>query len=179
MKLLLALSFVLFQPCGFDAFEGNFDGADGAILLEDEAVDAGDAVVTVGLAGATLASWGDDELLAVGGVNRNVFLGGIQGIFPMPDYLLHEPEWYRFNPHVLVYSTVSNQWRTLSDSPLAARAGASLVVLPEPTTASPSPAADAPDPQASAPRRALLLGGELKPGIRSTDVTLISTKEEE
>ena len=125
------------------------------------------------LTGATLAPWGDDELLAVGGVNRNVFLGGIQGIFPMPDYLLHEPEWYRFNPHVLIYSTVSDQWRTLTDSPLAARAGASLVILPAPQNTPPSVDADDPIAHASVPRRALLVGGELKPGIRSTAVTEI------
>lgn len=114
------------------------------------------------LTGGAVVPWGDDEILAVGGVNRNVFLGGIQGLFPMPDYLLHEPEWYRFNPHVLVYSTFSDQWRTLTDSPLSARAGASLVVLP------------AADTLSAAVSSALLLGGELKPGIRSTDVTRIS-----
>jgi len=117
---------------------------------------------TLTLTGGAAVPWGDDEVLAVGGVNRNVFLGGIQGIFSMPDYLLHEPEWYRFNPHVLVYSAASGQWRTLADSPLAARAGASLVALP---------AADTLDTAVPA---ALLLGGELKPGIRSTDVTRIS-----
>ena len=120
------------------------------------------------LSGGAAVAWGDKEILAVGGVNRNVFLGGIQGLFPMPDYLLHEPEWYRFNPNVLVFSTVTGQWRTLTQTTLTARAGASLISIPTETSmlGETSPVA-------------LLLGGELKPGIRSTDVTLISLKEEE
>ena len=113
------------------------------------------------LSGGTAVAWGDKEILAVGGVNRNIFLGGIQGLFPMPDYLLHEPKWYRFNPNVLIYSTITGQWRTLTQTTLTARAGASLVSLP------------------AAMPAALLVGGEIKPGIRSTDVTLISLKEEE
>ena len=113
------------------------------------------------LSGGTAVAWGDKEILAVGGVNRNIFLGGIQGLFPMPDYLLHEPKWYRFNPSVLIYSTITGQWRTLTQTTLTARAGASLVCLP------------------AAMPAALLVGGEIKPGIRSTDVTLISLKEEE
>jgi len=86
----------------------------------------------------------------------------------MPDYLLHEPEWYRFNPNVLVFSTVTGQWRTMTQTTLTARAGASLISIPTETSmlGETSPVA-------------LLLGGELKPGIRSTDVTLISLKEEE
>lgn len=119
------------------------------------------------LSGGAAVAWGDKEILAVGGVNRNVFLGGIQGIFPMPDYLLHEPEWYRFNPNVMVYSTVTGQWRTLTQTSLTARAGASLVALPVESSllGGKSPTA-------------LLLGGELKPGIRSTEVTMIGFAEE-
>jgi N-acetylneuraminic acid mutarotase len=113
------------------------------------------------LSGGTAVAWSNKEILAVGGVNRNIFLGGIQGLFPMPDYLKHEPKWYRFNPNVLIYSTITGQWRTLTQTPLTARAGASLVSLTDTIPA------------------ALLLGGELMPGIRSTDVTLISAKGEE
>ena len=114
------------------------------------------------LSGGAAVPWGNKEILAVGGVNRNVFLGGIQGLFPMPDYLLHEPEWYRFNTNVLVFSTVTGQWRTLTQSPLTARAGAAVVPVPA---------------SASVPA-ALLLGGELKPGIRTNEVTLISASSE-
>ena len=121
------------------------------------------------LTGGAAIPWGDDEVLAVGGVNRNVFLGGIQGLFPMPDYLLHEPEWYRFNSRLLVYSVTTGQWRQLAQSELAARAGASLVVLPTEDVV----AMD--DETAETPRHAaLLLGGELKPGIRSGAVTLLT-----
>ena len=92
-------------------------------------------------------------------VNRNVFLGGIQGIFPMPDYMLHEPEWYRFNPEVLIYSVSANTWRVAAESELTARAGAALIALPH-TAADEAPAA-------------LLFGGEKKPGVRTNEVTLI------
>lgn len=111
------------------------------------------------LTGSTAIAWGNDEILAVGGVNRNVFLGGIQGIFPMPDYMLHEPEWYRFNPEVLIYSVSANTWRVAAESELTARAGAVLIALPH-TAADEAPAA-------------LLFGGEKKPGVRTNEVTLI------
>jgi len=120
------------------------------------------------LSGGAAAAWGDDAIIAVGGVNRNVFLGGIQGIFPMPDYLLHEPSWYRFNPSVLVYSTTTGSWRQLTESELTARAGASLVVLPS----SEGTKIDSNVPSPS--RMALVVGGEIKPGIRSQEVTRIS-----
>lgn len=123
--------------------------------------DAEDHLLT--LSGGSAVAWGSDEILAVGGVNRNIFLGGIQGLFPMPEYLQHEPEWYRFNPNILVYSTVTGRWRTLTQSSLAARAGASLVASPQPSSEREGEA-----------KAAFLLGGELKPGIRSTDVTLIT-----
>ena len=110
------------------------------------------------LTGGVAMPWGEDEIVAVGGVNRNVFLGGIQGIFPVPGYLEHEPEWYRFNRNLLIYSVSSNRWRVATESDLLARAGTALVPVPN---------------AEGTPSSALLIGGELKPGIRTDKIARI------
>mgnify|MGYP003294314410 CR=1 FL=1 len=114
------------------------------------------------LTGGAALPWGKEEVLAVGGVNRNVFLGGIQGIFPMPDYLEHEAEWYKFNPCLMAYNVNTGIWRVVDQSELLARAGESLVTVP------------IADPKNGETEDAVLvIGGEIKPGIRSTNVTCI------
>lgn len=67
-------------------------------------------------------------------------------------YLTHQPEWYRFNNELLIYHTITDTWTTESHSPLLARAGAGLV---------------------KAGNNWVVIGGEIKPGIRSASVTAI------
>lgn len=70
----------------------------------------------------------------------------------MSSYLKHPADWYRFHRELLVYHTITDTWVVESDSPLMARAGAALV---------------------SHDGRWIVVGGELKPGVRSADVTAV------
>ncbi len=73
------------------------------------------------------------------------------------EYLSHAPDWYEFNQCIMVYHTITDRWFSLFPSPLMARAGASLVPL-----------------ESDFGRvTALLIDGELKPGVRSADVTQV------
>lgn len=86
----------------------------------------------------------DGRILAVGGVNAKIFLDALTD--QAPDYLSHPVDWYRFNPYACIFNPADGSW-TLADSPSTARAGASMVI---------TPAGDA-----------IVVGGELKPRIRT------------
>ncbi len=107
------------------------------------------------LSGAVMTDLDDRYLMAVGGVNKDIFLNAIRGLYPTPQYHLHDAEWYRFNPYVLLFDTQKNEWEIAAKSSLAARAGASLVKVDD---------------------SVFLIGGETKPGIRSTDISRIDIK---
>lgn len=117
----------------------------------------------VTLTGASAIAWSDDAIVAVGGVDDRVFLGGICGEFPMPGYMQHPDAWYRFNRNILRYDVSADSWTIADSTKLTARAGASFVMLPSEET---------PEPEA------LLLGGEYRPGIRSTEATLVTLPQE-
>ena len=63
--------------------------------------------------------------------------------------------WYRFNSHLMQYSTANGEWSVLSEDSRHARAGALLV---------------------KQKNRLYLVCGELKPGIRSTEISRISIR---
>ena len=88
---------------------------------------------------------GEDSLLVMGGVNKEVFLAAVN--HPQPDYLTHPVEWYRFNPYTLLYS--KEGWRVIGESAAIARAGAALVLTEQ---------------------GLYVIGGELKPRVRSSSV---------
>ncbi|MCM1117377.1 MAG: GDSL-type esterase/lipase family protein [Pseudoflavonifractor sp.] len=96
------------------------------------------------LGGGAAATLPDGRILAVGGVNAEVFLAAL--IDQAPDYLSHPIDWYRFNPYACIFDPATATW-SLIPSPDTARAGASLLILPS--------------------SDALILGGELKPRIRT------------
>lgn len=108
--------------------------------------------------GGTCAKSGYSHILFFGGVNKDVFEARVNDPRPDSTYFLHEPAWYRFNSRVLVYHTITNSWFTLSENERFARAGAGLVTLPDGGW--------------------LYVSGEVKPGVRSTDVTRISLESE-
>ena len=108
------------------------------------------------LTGSTAISWGEGEILVIGGAHKNVLLGGLRGDFPMPGYMQHEDEWYRLNRNILIYNVNSNSWRIATESDLSARTEAGLVAL------------------RSKRSSAVLLGGEYRPGVCSTEATLIN-----
>ena len=109
----------------------------------------------VGLGGGVALPLADGRIVATGGVNPEVFLEALRN--QAPDYLEHEPEWYRFNPAVLVYNPATDSWAEAANSKDAARAGASLI--------------DGGD------GNLYLLGGEVKPRIRTPRAMRIDVKK--
>ena len=95
--------------------------------------------------GATAIAVPKKGVVVVGGVNKDVFLAAIN---KLPEgYLLHEPEWYRFNSRVLCYC--DGAWTQLLQHPSVARAGCALAYWDG---------------------WVYVVGGELKPGIRTPEI---------
>ena len=95
--------------------------------------------------GATAIATPQKDVVVVGGVNKDVFLAAIN---KLPEgYLLHEPEWYRFNNRVLCYR--DGAWTQLLQHPSVARAGCALAYWDG---------------------WVYVVGGELKPGIRTPEI---------
>ena len=95
--------------------------------------------------GATAIATPQKGVVVVGGVNKDVFLAAIN---KLPEgYLLHEPEWYRFNSRVLCYR--DGAWIQLLQHPSVARAGCALAYWDG---------------------WVYVVGGELKPGIRTPEI---------
>lgn len=112
----------------------------------------GEALSLGGGAACTLA---DGRIAAAGGVNKDVFLEALRN--QAPDYLEHDPSWYRFNPYVLLFDPATQHWRAVAeDASATARAGASIF-----------PAAGG----------FYLYGGELKPRVRTSQTTFVSCKK--
>ena len=95
--------------------------------------------------GATAITTPQKSVVVVGGVKKDVFLAAIN---KLPEgYLLHEPEWYRFNQRVLCYR--DGNWTQLLQHPSVARAGCALAYWDG---------------------WVYVVGGELKPGIRTPEI---------
>ena len=101
------------------------------------------------LGGAAAVNLSPTAVLAVGGVNKDVFLSAVN--HPQPDYMTHPAAWYRFNPYICLYE--DGAWQVIGRSDVTARAGAALVRYED---------------------RIYLIGGELKPGIRTAKIYSIS-----
>lgn len=97
------------------------------------------------LGGGAAISLSEELLLALGGVHKDVFLSAVN--HPQPGYMTHEVSWYRFNPFVSVYD--GHVWKVLAKTPITARAGTTLVKFKNDV---------------------YIIGGELKPGIRTPDI---------
>ena len=102
------------------------------------------------LVGASAVTCGASNILFFGGVNKEVFESAIQN--PQPDYLTHPAEWYHFRDSILVYNTITGAWSTHLPNKRIARAGAAVVTGQKNNSW-------------------IVIGGEEKPGIRSSDVT--------
>lgn len=107
----------------------------------------------ISLGGGTAVAHGDSVILCMGGVDKDIFLQAL--CQPEPDYLTHQPEWYRFNKKLLAYNTRTGQWQTLCCSPHLARAGAVSV---------------------SYGNSVFCINGEVKPGVRTSCVTQVEAK---
>ena len=108
--------------------------------------------------GSTCTPMGYSHVLFFGGVDHDIFLSAIKGEQDNM-YLRHTPEWYKFRKDVLTYHTITDSWGLLPGDSLLARAGACLT--PETGGSGWS-----------------YSGGELMPGVRSTDVTHIEVSNE-
>ncbi len=95
------------------------------------------------LGGGAAATLPNGDILAIGGVNHDIFLAAL--IDQAPDYLSHPIEWYRFNPYTCVFNPKGHM--DCGRGSRHRRAGASLVVVPS-------------------RKEAIVTGGELKPRIR-------------
>ena len=112
------------------------------------------------LTGGASVSYGDTLVICAGGVNRDIFEDAISGRYKKvceSEYLLQPVEWYHFNDQLLAYDVRLGEWiRIGTPSPMLARAGASLVLFGE---------------------ALFYIGGELKPGVRTSDICRISFQE--
>ena len=110
------------------------------------------------IVGATCATSGYSHVLFFGGVDHDIFLSAIEGKQDSL-YLRHQPEWYRFRSDVLTYHTITDSWGMLPGNELLARAGACLT-------------------SEGSGKGWSYSGGELMPGIRSTDVSHVEVTNE-
>ncbi len=110
------------------------------------------------IVGSTCSPMGYSHVLFFGGVNHDIFLSAITG---QQDslYLRHQPEWYRFRTDVLTYHTITDSWGLLPGDSLLARAGACLT-------------------SEIGGKGWSYSGGELMPGVRSTDVSHVEVTNE-
>lgn len=93
--------------------------------------------------------------MCAGGVDKDIFLKALQGIYAGKEYLSHPVEWYRFNRNLLLYHPQTDKWTTLGEYEQGARAGAVIV---------------------SQDGFHYIINGELKPGIRTNEINRIKEK---
>lgn len=113
-------------------------------------VDSDEEALSVG--GGTAVTLPSGEIMVMGGVNKDIFLEALRN--QAPDYLSHPVAWYRFNPFVTVFSPPTGIWRIVDRTDAAARAGAVSTLTPDSTDV-------------------LLIGGEIKPRIRTPHILTI------
>lgn len=100
------------------------------------------------LVGASSVKSGSQFIVIAGGIDKAIFEQAIQGKAGT-NYLNHAHDWYKFRQSFMIYNTITNTWIEESHSPHLAKAGASLITNE---------------------KGWMLIGGESKPGIRSTEV---------
>ena len=124
------------------------------------------------LVGATAVASGCAHIVFVGGVDYSIFEKAINRPASIvaaestgdtvlvaslreeaATYMKHPTAWYHFNDELLIYHTITDTWTLESRSPFLARAGAAVVPFGKDW---------------------IVIDGESKPGVRSSDVTAIS-----
>ncbi|MBQ0021018.1 MAG: sodium/solute symporter [Bacteroidales bacterium] len=108
--------------------------------------------------GGVAVTSGYSHVLLMGGVDKRVFEARVNDAHPDSTYFLHDAAWYCFNRKILVYHTITNSWFSLAENEALARAGASIAPLDNGSW--------------------LYVNGEVKPGVRSTQVTQITLENE-
>lgn len=107
----------------------------------------GEEISTGGGAATTLA---DGRIVIVGGVNKDIFLEALRN--QAPDYLSHPIDWYKFNQRLLIYNPITSTWDVSEPNQDLARAGAGIV---------------------TDGNGVLVVGGEIKPRIRTSDIVFV------
>lgn len=105
------------------------------------------------LSGGTATTIDDKKIIAAGGVDREIFRDAISGKYNLiaKEKYMHQPaEWYKFNDRMLAFDTEKEEWRVIIKNKTFARAGATLTTDAE---------------------YIYYVGGELKPGIRTTEIS--------
>lgn len=109
----------------------------------------------ISLGGGMGTSFGEGMILCAGGVDKDIFLKALQGIYAGKEYLSHPVEWYRFNRNLSLHHPQTDKWTTLGEYEQGARAGAVIV---------------------SQDGFHYIINGELKPGIRTNEINRIKEK---
>ena len=119
------------------------------------------------LVGSCCSPSGYSHILFFGGVNYDIFLSAIEGRQDSM-YLRHEPAWYKFRKDVLAYHTITDSWMLLPGDDALARAGAAL-----------TPKYQIVNSKSSNSKWIWFYsGGELKPGIRTAEISTIEVKHD-
>lgn len=105
----------------------------------------------ISLGGGVATTLPDGRIVATGGVNKDIFLEALRN--QAPDYLSHPMEWYRFNDNILIFDPKTEKWEVYYTDKNAARAGAGMI--------------------ADENNDIYIIGGELKPRIRSAEIEVI------
>lgn len=127
------------------------------------------------LTGGCAAAMSDHLVLFFGGVNHDCFLAAVDRPRRIieakasgdsltvgklksegEEYLRHEVSWYRFNDDLWAYDTVDCGWKCLGTHESLARAGAGAVMYGN---------------------SLLVICGELKPGVRTPQVSVVTINE--
>lgn len=103
------------------------------------------------LVGASALPSGSQFVVCFGGVDKTLFESAIRKEVG-EDYLTHPAEWYQFRRTLLLYNTITDTWVEEANSPLLARAGASVIPFNG---------------------EWVVVNGETKPGVRGTEVTAV------
>lgn len=107
--------------------------------------------IDISLGGGAAAVLGGDKVVATGGVDKDIFYNAL---VKLPEgYFEHDPEWFKFGRNILVFDPSTETWSVAANSGETARAGAALV---------------------GDGRIFANICGELMPGVRSPQVTLIT-----
>ena len=176
-----ATSLMQTRPAPLSSPEGDTD----ALPSVNNTIEAPSGAVggaALSLVGASAIPSGAAHILCFGGVNKDIFEAALARNILIADtattadqlaalreeahaYMTQDPAWYKFRRSILVYHTVTDSWAEVFDSPLIARAGAAVVPVPSSALGSVGGGSSA--------VAALVIGGEEKPGVRSSDVTRV------
>ncbi len=107
--------------------------------------------------GMTAVNSGYSHVLFFGGVDRQIFESALRGEQDSL-YLRHAPAWYKFNPDIWVYHTITNTWYSIPGRTFFARAGAGLAKADDGSI--------------------ILVDGENRPGVRSSEVVKVKFESE-